>query len=115
MLDPGSLFNILLAALVVVVAALIVRAVRLTSASLEDASRHVDLTQPDAASDLARTIRALEVPCPGCGGAASTVLGARGRYRCDSCRSEFDGPDVFNPLTPGGRRGPEPSPSGGSV
>jgi ribosomal protein S27AE len=87
-----DLFFVLLAVLVVVIIAFIVRAVRLTNASIANASRHVNLTNPDVARSLVDRIRQREVPCPRCGGGTFALLGTENRYRCDLCHLDFEGP-----------------------
>ena len=104
-----DLFYLWLAAIVVVIIAFIVRAVRLTKASLTAASRHVDLTNQDVARSLVEQIRGGELLCPRCGHEAFALLGKVYRYKCDSCDSEFEGtgphPRFVSVINCSGRRG----------
>ena len=87
-----DLFNVTLALLVLVIVAFVVRAVRLTSASISTASRHLNLTRPDIARRLVEEIRAREVPCERCGRQTFALLGTEDRYKCETCHFEFQGP-----------------------
>jgi len=91
---PASLdvFYVAIGLIVVMIAVTIVRAVRLTRASLTIATRHVDLTNPDVARTVIAQIRGPEVRCPRCGGPTFALLGTENRYQCESCDSTFDGP-----------------------
>ena len=92
MIGAFDLFYLSLAVIVVAIAAFIVRAVRLTKASLAAASRHVDLTNQDVTRSLVEQIRGRELSCPRCGHDAFALLGTVHRYKCDICNSEFEGP-----------------------
>jgi hypothetical protein len=92
MIGALDLFNVTLGLIVVVIAAFIVRAVRLTHASLAMASRHVNLTNPDVATSVVDQIRGREVLCPQCGGRTFALLGTENRYQCESCDFAFKGP-----------------------
>jgi hypothetical protein len=87
-----ALFYVALGLTVTVIVAFIVRAVRLTQASLRTASRHVDLTNPDVATSVTNEIRRREVPCPRCGGETFALLGTGNRYECEICRFTLTGP-----------------------
>jgi hypothetical protein len=91
---PGAfdLFYLLLVAPVVIIVAFIVRAVRLTNASIATASRHVNLTNPDVATSVIDQMRGRELPCPQCGGETFALLGTGNRYTCEVCHVEFEGP-----------------------
>jgi ribosomal protein S27AE len=92
MLMEVDLFHVSLAALVVVIVAFIVRAVRLTNASISTASRHVNLTNPDTARSLVDRMRERELPCPRCGHDTFAQLGTGNRYTCHTCHFDFEGP-----------------------
>ena len=92
-------FALSLLALIATIAAFIVRAVRMTNASIARASRDVPLSRPDVARRLAERVREQRERCPRCRGDASAALGTSTGYRCDTCRHEFDGP----PHIPTGR------------
>jgi ribosomal protein S27AE len=87
-----DLFYVLLAVIAVVVIAFIVRAIRLTTASIATASRHVDLTNPDVARSVADEMRERELLCPRCGNGTFALLGTGNRYQCHSCHFDFEGP-----------------------
>jgi ribosomal protein S27AE len=87
-----DLFFVLLAVLVVVIIAFVVRAVRLTNASIATASRLVNLTNPDAVRSLVDRIRERESTCPRCGAETFALLGTENRYKCDLCNLDFEGP-----------------------
>ena len=87
-----NLFYLAIAGIAVAVAAAIVRAVRLTGAARDEASRHINLTRPDVARQLIDAIRAREVPCARCGRSTVAILETRNRYRCETCLFEFEGP-----------------------
>jgi hypothetical protein len=95
-----DLFGLALAALIVTIIAVIVRAVRLTCASIAAASRDIPLSQPDVAMRLVNQIRSLDVRCPRCGQPACTALGTGNRYLCENemCRQEFEGPAHHSPV-----------------
>ena len=100
---PGAfdLFYVsLMAVIVVVVIAFIVRAVRLTNVSLATASRHLNLTNPDVARSLVDRICRLDLPCPRCGHDTFTLLGTENRYKCDTCDFDFEGPAHITGLSP---------------
>jgi hypothetical protein len=78
--------------LVVMIAAFIVRAVRLTNASLAMAARQVDITNPDVANSVVGQIRGTELLCARCGGPTFALLGTENRYKCEDCDSTFTGP-----------------------
>jgi ribosomal protein S27AE len=92
MLMEVDLFYVSLALLVVAIVAFIVRAVRLTNASLSAASRHMDLTNPDVARSVVDRMRERELPCPRCGRDTFAQLGTGNRYRCHTCHVDFEGP-----------------------
>ena len=92
MLGALDLFYVTLGLIVVTIAAFIVRAVRLTNASLARASRHVNLTNPDVATSVVDQIRRSELLCPRCGGQMFALLGTENRYQCESCHFDFTGP-----------------------
>ena len=98
-----DLFYVSLALIVVVIAAFIVRAVRLTNASLALASRQVNLTNPDAARAVVDQIRGREVLCPQCGGQTFALLGTENRYQCESCEFAFEGPEHIPGSSPQGQ------------
>lgn len=100
MLGAVTLFYVSLAVLVVVITVFIVRAVRLTHASLASASHHLNLTNPDIARSLADQIRGRELPCPRCGHDTFALLGTENRYTCDSCDFDFEGPAHIPGLSP---------------
>jgi ribosomal protein S27AE len=87
-----DLFYVAIGLLVVVIAGFIVRAVRLTNASIAMAARDVDLTNPSVARSVVDQIRERELPCPRCGGPTFAALGTDTRYKCESCHSTFEGP-----------------------
>lgn len=91
---PGQIdvVYVLAAVIAAVVVTFIVRAVRLTNASITTASRHVNLANPDAARSVAEQIRRREVPCPRCGCDTFALLGTGTRYQCETCAFEFEGP-----------------------
>lgn len=80
-------FNLLLLALVVVIVAFIVIAVRKTMGEMTKAG----VTGEDA-RELAKRLRERDVRCPRCNGQSSALLGTDTRYKCDSCHFEFEGP-----------------------
>jgi ribosomal protein S27AE len=100
-----DLFYVSLALIVVVIVVFIVRAVRLTHASLAEASRQVSLTNPGTARVVVDQIRRSEVRCPRCGSQTFTLLGTESRYQCESCEFVFEGPAHI----------PGASPQGGSL
>jgi ribosomal protein S27AE len=77
---------------VLVIAAFIVRAVRLTNASLAMAARHVDPTNPDVARSVVDQIRGRNPRCPRCGEQTFALLDTENRYKCESCDFTFTGP-----------------------
>ena len=85
--------NLLTAGLVVVIAVVIVRAVRQTRATIEGARPFVPLSQPDAVERVVDRLRRIDVRCPRCGEQTVAMLGTRNRYRCEQCPVELDGPD----------------------
>jgi hypothetical protein len=88
-----ALFNLVLAALVATVVVMIVRAVRLTKATIAQASRDLPLSRPDVATRLAERIRERRVACERCGRDDTfAMLGTDTRWKCDSCQHEFEGP-----------------------
>ena len=91
MLDALDPFYVSLGIIVVVIAAFIVRAVRLTNASIAMASRSVNLTSPDVAKSIIDQIRGRELPCPQCGGPTFALLGTANHYECESCHFAFEG------------------------
>ena len=97
---PFDLFYVSLALIVVTIAAFIVRAVRLTNASLTMAARHVDLTNPDVARSVVEQIRGRELRCLRCGGQTFARLGTENRYQCESCHFTFTGPAHIPGSTP---------------
>ena len=92
MLGALDLFNLSLALIVVAIAVFIIRAVRLTSASVALASREVNITNPDVARAVVDHVRGREVLCPRCGGQTFVLLGTENRYRCEICDFAFEGP-----------------------
>jgi DNA-directed RNA polymerase subunit RPC12/RpoP len=92
MLEGVDLVYVAAGAMALAVVAFIVRAVRLTNASIASASRRVDLTNPDVARSVIRALDERDVPCPRCGHETFALLGTETRYKCDSCNFEFDGP-----------------------
>ena len=82
-----------IAGLAVVIAVVIVRAVRLTKATIERARPSVPLSQPDAVERAVDRLRRIDVRCPRCGEQTVAMLGTRNRYRCEQCPVEIDGPD----------------------
>jgi hypothetical protein len=90
-------FNLTILALMVTIVAFIVRAIRLTNASIERAGRDLPLSRPDVAGRAAERIRSLDVRCTRCGQSAVALLGTTNRYRCEgeTCRLEFEGPAHF--------------------
>jgi len=100
MLGVFDLFYVSLAVIVVVIIAFIVRAVRLTNASLATASYHLNLTNPDVARSLVDQIRRRELPCPRCGHDTFALLGTENRYKCDTCDFDFEGPAHIPGLSP---------------
>jgi ribosomal protein S27AE len=95
-----DLFYVAIGLLVVVIAGFIVRAVRLTNASLTMAARHVNLTNPDVATSVLAQIRGPELRCSRCGGPAFALLGTENRYKCEDCHSTFEGPPHIPGATP---------------
>jgi ribosomal protein S27AE len=85
--------NLSIAGLAVVIAVVIVRAVRQTRATIEGARPFVPLSQPDAVERAVDRLRRIDVRCPQCGGQTVLMLGTRNRYRCEQCAVELDGPD----------------------
>ena len=92
MLDGASLVYWAIGAIALSIVAFIVRAMRLTNASIALASRRVDLTNPDVARSVASALGERELPCPQCGQETFALLGVEHRYKCDGCNLEFDGP-----------------------
>ena len=92
--DP---FYLLIAALLVTIVAFMVRAVRLTKASIARAGRDIPLSQPDVVRRVVDQLRSVDVRCPRCGQPTFAMLGTRNRYKCenDMCRFEFEGPEHF--------------------
>lgn len=95
-----DLFNVSLALLVLAIVAFVVRAVGLTKASISNASRHLNLTQPEVARRLVEEIRARNVPCERCGQQTFAMLGTGDRYKCETCHVEFQGPPHMPPDIP---------------
>jgi hypothetical protein len=95
-----DLFGLALATLIVTIVVVIVRAVRLTNASIATASRDIPLSQPDVAARLINQMRGRDVRCPRCGQPACAALGTGNRYLCENgtCRQEFEGPEHFSPV-----------------
>jgi hypothetical protein len=91
MLGALDFFNGTLGLMLAVIAAFIVRAVRLTNASLARASRHVNLTNPDVATSVVDQIRGRELLCRRCGGQTLALLGTENGYQCESCDFVFKG------------------------
>ena len=92
-----DLFYVLIAALLVTIIAFIVRAVRLTNASIERAGREIPLSRPDIARRVIDEMRRMDVWGTRCGGPAFAMLDTGNRYMCetDACRFEFEGPEHF--------------------
>lgn len=84
---------LLIAGLVIAIAVVIVRAVRLTNATIEQSRPIVPLSQPDAVERVVDRLRRIDVRCPECGDETVGMLGTRNRYRCEQCGAELDGPD----------------------
>jgi hypothetical protein len=85
-------FWVLVALIAVAIVAVIVRAVRLTNASMAEGFPRVDSHNARAAWALVNQIRGRDLPCPRCGQDSLALLGTGNRYQCDSCAFEFDGP-----------------------
>jgi predicted RNA-binding Zn-ribbon protein involved in translation (DUF1610 family) len=92
MFDSFDLLWVVLAILVAVIVAFIVRAVRLTRAKLATASRHLNLSNPDVARSVVDRMRGQELPCPRCGQETFARLGTENRHTCDACGGDFEGP-----------------------
>ena len=92
-----DLFYLLMAGLVVTIVAFIVRAVRLTGASIERAGREIPLSQPGVARRVVDEMRSRDVRCRRCGQPTFAMLSTRNRYKCenDMCAFEFEGPGHF--------------------
>ena len=92
-----DLFYVAILALIVTIVAFIVRAVRLTNASISRAGREMPLSRPDVARRLAEQIRSRDVRCTRCGQPAVAMLGTENRYKCENemCSLEFEGPAHF--------------------
>ncbi|HEY5617667.1 MAG TPA: hypothetical protein VIK60_06960 [Vicinamibacterales bacterium] len=92
-----DLFYLLIAALLVTIVALMVRAMRLTKASIARASRDIPLSRPDVVRRVVDHMRSVDVRCPRCGQPTFAMLGTRNRYKCenDMCRFELEGPEHF--------------------
>ena len=78
-----DLYYVALAVIVLTIVAFVVRAVRLTNASMSTASRLLNLTRPDIARRLVEEIRVLQVPCDRCGQQTFALLGTENRYKCE--------------------------------
>ena len=87
-----DVFFLSLALIVMVIAAFIIRAVRLTNASLRSASRHQNLMHAEVARRVIEEMRAKDVRCGRCGGQTFALLETEDRYRCETCSLEFEGP-----------------------
>jgi tRNA(Ile2) C34 agmatinyltransferase TiaS len=92
-----DLFNLSILALIVTIVVFIVRAIRLTNASIEKAGRDIPLSRPDVVRRVAEEIRSRDVRCPRCGQTTYAMLGTANRYRCEDeiCYLEFEGPAHF--------------------
>jgi hypothetical protein len=92
-----DLFYLAIAVLVVTIVVVILRAVRITKASIERAGREMPLSRPDVAREVADRIRRADVRCPRCGQQTFAMLGTGNRHKCDDemCGFEFEGPDHF--------------------
>ena len=75
---------------ILAIAFFIVRAVRITLGEVRRNAAARPGMDPRA---LADEIRSRRVPCPRCGGESFFLLATGNRYRCESCRREFEGPD----------------------
>ena len=95
-----DLFDVSLGLLVLAIVVFIVRAVRLTNASISNASRHLNLTQSEVARRVVDEIRATDVPCQRCGLQTFAMLGTGDRYTCETCDFEFQGPPHMPPDMP---------------
>jgi hypothetical protein len=102
-LDGFWVLVVLIAAAIV---AVIVRAVRLTNASIADGSPRVGLQTAEAARSLVHEVRGRDVRCPRCRQDTFALLSTSHRYKCDSCAFEFDGPTHI----PGSPRWPNHTP-----
>jgi hypothetical protein len=92
MLDVLDLFYVSVAAIALAIVLFVRRAVRLTNASIANASRHVNLENSDVARRVAEEIRGREVPCARCGRQTFVLLGTGNRYKCRLCHFDFEGP-----------------------
>ena len=90
-----DLFYLLIAALLLTIVAFIVRAVRLTKASIARAGRDLPLSRPNVVRRVVDQLRSVDVRCRRCGQPTFVMLGTRNRYKCenDMCRFEFEGPE----------------------
>lgn len=86
------LFSLSIAAVVVAILAVFVRAVVATNASIQKSGLG---GRPDAAQRTIAQIRGRDVRCPRCGGQGFALLGRDRRWMCEGeqCRTEFEGPE----------------------
>jgi hypothetical protein len=92
-----DLFSLSILVLIVTIVAFIVRAVRVTNASIARAGQDAPLSRPDVARRVAGQMRARDVRCTRCGQPTFAMLGTGNRYKCENemCSLEFDGPGHF--------------------
>lgn len=79
-------FGLMLIALVLLVLAFIVSAIRKTMREVTQSG-----VSGDEARKLAELIRAQDTRCPRCGRQSSALLGTEDRYKCDTCNHVFEG------------------------
>jgi hypothetical protein len=92
--DMVEVIYLLIGGIAVVIIAFIVRAVRLTNATIAEAAHSVPLSQPEALRRVVERLDKLDVRCPRCRHATRMLLGTTNRYACedDGCEFEFEGP-----------------------
>ena len=88
------LFGLPVTILLVAIVVMIVRAVRVTNATIAKSGLDGSGSSHGAARRVIDRIRSRDFRCPRCGGQAFSVLGQDGRWMCasDPCRFEFPGP-----------------------
>lgn len=81
-----------IAALVLVIAVVIVRSVRMVLFEVDPKRTRGRGLRRDEASRLTERLKSLDVRCPRCREESFLVLGSTDRYKCERCRHEFTGP-----------------------
>jgi ribosomal protein L37AE/L43A len=88
------LFYLLVAVPLLVIVGMIVRAIRLTNATISKSGLGGMSSSPAATASAIDHMRSRDIRCPRCGAQAFAMLGKDRRWMCeiDSCRFEFPGP-----------------------